>query len=33
MFQRPLSSSFAAPPDNGAQSSGFWGVTMVEMVS
>ena len=33
MFQRPLSSSFAVPPDNGAQSSGFWGVTMVEMVS
>lgn len=23
MFQRPLSSSFVVPPDNGAQSSGF----------
>jgi hypothetical protein len=23
MFQRPLSSSFAVPPDNGAHSSGF----------
>jgi len=31
--QRPLSLSFAVPPDNGAQSSGFWGVTIVEMVS